>query len=472
MPLQNLKLFHICLLGLFIRLLTSYWIGGGFYHPDAHWQYFEPAFFHTNGFGALPWEFDPKFGVGARSWFFPGIIYGFLHVFKWIHLNDPMIQVFIFRTLLSLSSVLGIYCIYEITKILANESAAKIAALYAALWGFFVYFNIQFHGEMMAIPWMLLAHLHVLKASQKKYAFLSGLALGLVFLFKFHVAAFGFSLLGYLLLKRRWLGGFLFCLGVAIMLFVQGMIDTFTWGEFFSTFFNYTKAVTSDHLSKKPFTAYFEYLVKILSPILLPAILFYLYYAAKKINLIWASIFVYFVIHSFVNLKALRYISPIVPFFFILVALGIDRFQASSTFQPKYKKLILKFSIILFIVAGSIQYLAPFVPNVLKPTRPPWLKRTDLAQATYFVGKQKESTGVLYVNHDPIGYFYLNKNIPIGTAGHDAPTIQKHLQDPKYNFMIFELHEPLKQELLPTLNQSWDFQHKVGDYEIYRKRTE
>lgn len=457
-------------------------MGGGYLHPDAQWQYLEPAFKYAKGFGALPWEFNSQFG-GARSWIIPGCIYILLKCFLFLKIDDPFLWIYTLRFFLALLSLVSIYSIFHITKILDNERTAYLAALYAAVWGFFAFFNLQLHGEMIAIAFVLLAHLFCLKASsypdhprlkQLYLGMMSGISLGFVFVAKYHVAVFGFTLLGYLLFKKKYVSAFMFCIGVMMVILIQGIVDYFTWHKFLASFFNYYHDVTGEDTAK-PFYTYIGYTVKILSPILFPCILFYFYHSFKKLNLIHFSLVLYFIIHSLVGHKLLRYISPITPFFFILIPIGYFYFfkntLLSETAQIRLKKLTYS----LFFIALIPQYIPPFLSPFLNyPYQyPHWTKNSELVKATYIVGKQQDSTGVMYINRDDTGYFYLNKNIPIYTGGSEKQTIKTliniHLN---LNYIVYKKNEkdPITtQDLKDILNEHWEIFKEMKEHIIFRK---
>lgn len=449
----------VLVLGFIIRVIASYG-SVGFLHGDAHFQYFEPAFYHIYGYGNLPWEFLP--GETVRSWFSPGIIYGILSFFHSIKLEDSLIQLFIIRIILSLYTITGVYFIYLTLKELSDETAAKIGTIFAATWGFFVYFNIQTHGEMMAFPCIVISHYLILNTRKVPLrSFFSGIVFCFGFLLKFQICPMALSLLGYLLIKKEWKETLLWSAGFLLILFAHGFLDLAVYGKFSASVLRYghlmlfTGHASSGGWGAQHTLSYVSFLAKIFS-VLFPFVVIFFLYGLRRLDVISTSIIFYFIVHSLIPHKEIRYAAPMVPLLIIAATKGLREWQCHSLILKNYKVLIFKAVIVLFFISNVAQYAAPFVPSLLKPTRPPWLKRRDICLATHYVGQQENSKGVAFVHEDPPGLFYLHKNIPYAVIGDDKDRLRKAFEDINFNYIIFNTQGSAltKEEIDNILNYS------------------
>jgi hypothetical protein len=225
---------------------------------------------------------------------------------------------------------------------------------------------------------------------------LSGVCLGVAFMFRFDAIIFLLPLLFYALLRR--LGGVgHFLIGLGLIILAQGLLDLATWGAFLHSPIAY---VTQNILQGK--SAIFGeqspvFYVGVLGLHLSCVLL--LPYAVEKresFYFIGLNALVFLLAYSMVPHKEMRFIMPVLPLFFILAGRGMQNAA------QRYDRLIVLGLLALTVISNA--YLA-------------WsfLADTTAVQAMAYVGAQSDVTGVAYDLFwcDSGGYTYLHRPVPL-----------------------------------------------------------
>ncbi len=413
---DNWLVLVIWILALALRIISAI-LSKGYVHPDEHYQSIEIVYNEIFGIGVIPWEFIE----GARSWFYPGIVYLIFKVmiaFGASSLGSILIGVRLFSGILSMISVI---VAYYFGKLLFGKEAGLFATFFIAIWYDFVFWAARTMTDGLAMNFVFLAVYLLYKAvnatkidntetkKQKRRTFgnliFAGLSIGVAFMFKFSTAIIAIPLLIYLILKKKWFGAFTFCLAILFMIIIQGVIDLVTWGTFLHSpivFFQYNIISSSSSIhGTYPFYAYlgiFAYAYSFF------AVMYLLYLTIgankneKTFFLIAISLF-FVLILSFIAHKEYRFILPVLPLLVLIAANGMNKY-------PKFlKKKNLRKSIhvftALFIIFSSVSigfFDISFRPNY------------NYCQAFDYIKNNEEITTIVIVEDIVLytpGYSYL-----------------------------------------------------------------
>ena len=94
-------------------------------HPDAYFQYLEPAWLHLHGYGWPPWEM----AAGLRSWVLPGYHGTLFALFDWLGVHQGAAQVRLLQLHWALLSVLVVPAAFRAGGLWAALAAALLPEL-------------------------------------------------------------------------------------------------------------------------------------------------------------------------------------------------------------------------------------------------------------------------------------------------------------------------------------------------------
>lgn len=434
MQIQNLskkeQLLFLCGVALAIRLLLGYFTHG-FLFIDEVRQYLDVAAFKLFGTGELTWEWSSH----IRSMIVPQLLTLILKLSVWIGMEDPFQHVFFIRIFLSIWSLILIVSSYEIVSILYPDKkiAPFVTAMICAVWGYLIYFNLRTLGECMAMP-VMMGSLWLLLYSQKNskpwISIASGFLIGIAFIIKCQTSVIIISSCLYLLFEKDLKRFSYLCMGFFIGVGIQGISDWISYGTFLESpiaYFKYNILNPPSTELRNEAIRIIDFLFKMHFPVFFPFIAYFTFKNFKKNRLLCLSILVYVGIHAFISNRQFRFYAPLLPFF--LTASIPSFLEWIEGKQAWVKKMAL---------AALILALASQLGSLVIPAgafRPEWNKHADILKALSFVGKQKDSTGVLAVTGYDRFFFYLGKSIPYVTDG-SARKITQTPEYSKFNYLL------------------------------------
>jgi hypothetical protein len=306
--------------------------GDGIYHPDEVYQLLEPAHRAAFGYGLSAWEWE----YGARNWFLPGLLAGYLKAIGWVGLSNPLEYVDATRAAVSLlhaSAGAGVYLLAR-----QHRVGPWLAAVGA---GFFlfnpvtIYLGFRTLSETISTPLVVFGFFFALRAAYDDESDAPGWPLWL-----------GMSLLGAAVLMRLQNAIFI----VPLVLFwrfrgreklyaeslkvlvvwalIYGVIDWVTWGLPFQSAgayirFNLLMDGSTANYGAEPVYQYV--VVMVTSMGLLGVLTLALPLAAwKRGTELFACAFLFFGLHCAFPHKDLRFISGALPLLAVLAAVGLD----------------------------------------------------------------------------------------------------------------------------------------------------
>lgn len=319
----------------------------GYYHPDEHYQLLEFAA-HKLGLtpaDALAWEYAAQ----IRPAFQPYVAMGFIQVCRAIGIINPLDWALVLRLL---SGGLSFWVFYRLSRRLSvdfQQPAAMLPLLLgASFFGWFMPFlSVRFSSESWSAL-TLLGGIYFLLTPQKK-AWLGPLAAGILFGLSFWLRfqmAFAFvGIAAWVLWSRHWplrhiimaLGGFAAACGVSIA------VDSLFYGEFVLTPLRYFqvnlvegKAAT---FGIEPWWYYMpEALIAMKYPVSIALFTMFLLgaHVMRRHVLVWAIV-PFFIGHSLIGHKELRFLFPMVWPLLFLAAAGWERVYEWAKKTPALK---------------------------------------------------------------------------------------------------------------------------------------
>ena len=346
--ISNPKLLRNILLFAFSVHFVSVLFAKGFGMHDDHFLVIEAAQSWADGTDYNDWL--PSSGAiqpSGHSFFYSGIHFIFFSFFKFIHLNDPQLKMYIIRLLHALFSLLIVNYGYKIALRLSNTKVARFTGILLALYWFMPFLSVRNLVETACIPFLMWGSWVYIKAISDKEKlikfFYSGIIFGLCFSIRFQMFFFiaGFGI-GMLILKQ-WKAMIFWGAGL-IMSFtlIQGVIDYSIWGYPFAEFAEYIRynIYNAYNYINNP---WYSYLLLILG-ILVPPLCFFLFFGFVRSYKIQLALFlgtmIFFIFHSYFPNKQERFIFPIVPMIIVLGSIGWYDFADKSKFWIKNKKLL------------------------------------------------------------------------------------------------------------------------------------
>lgn len=295
----------------------------GHFHWDEHYQILEFINYKFNNIKAadLPWEFHKQ----MRPWLGPFVYFYITKFFSLFQINSPFILTFIFRLISSLLGMASLWALYKYLKekklISQNQLFLGILAL---LW-FLPFIHARISSEAVGGSVFLIAFCLFLEKKETNKAFIQlfiGLLFGFSFILRFHLLlSLGCLILwAYFISKVPLKNLFLLGLGILLSYLLSMLIDHWGYGSWTHPIISYVKEnLFHDKASNwgvSPWYSYFKYLFnKGIFPIGLILIISYLFYWFKNPKSPFTAVTLpFFVAHSLIGHKELRFLFPLAGF--------------------------------------------------------------------------------------------------------------------------------------------------------------
>ena len=329
-------------------------------YPDEIFQTVEMAHKAAFGKGFVFWEFT----VGARSWFFPGILAGVYKFLDLIGIQDPFYLNMGIKFFLACFHSLAVSVLYLIFRMWFKERiTAFIFSLTLAMNFMLSYISARTLSESIAIPFMVFtlyqATLYVEKYRLRNLI-LTIVFAGIAYMLRFQSSIFSFGIaISFLIVSKKHLKtSLIFGFGYIGMMLLQGLLDKFTWGTFMHSLttyldYNILRGVANKH-GVFPWHFYFKEMAVRFNPVTyVTASIFAVYvtiqFRLKKKEFLFAFPFLFFLIgHSLIPHKEPRFIFP---FYFAVLAFSSAFF---AFIYEKYgkKRIVSALTLALIILSA------------------------------------------------------------------------------------------------------------------------
>jgi hypothetical protein len=319
--------------GLVTRLVFAFH-DDGLLWPDEYYQSLEPAHRAVFGYGWQAWEFL----AGARHWTLPGFVAAVMKVSTALGL-DYLKAVQVTFCVAGAATVLAIYQLARAQD--ASPFASAIGATTFALMGFAVYVAPRAMGESLSALPVTLAFALLCKPSTRAWLVVSGVLLAIAVGLRLQNGLFCLGALGLVLANRRpstplGVNGDVGVNRDARVLFgvlvlgalAYGAVDQLTWGAPFHSArqylrFNVLEGRSSD-FGTEPVFHYARALVTTEGLTMIPLVALAAFGARGRPGVSLVALG-FFLVHSFIPHKELRFLFPLIPLVCAQAALGLDR---------------------------------------------------------------------------------------------------------------------------------------------------
>lgn len=370
------------LLSLFFHFVAVFY-SVGFFHFDEHFQILE---FISLKLGQttpdhLSWEFHER----IRPWFQPGFSYLLVKFLGWIGIHDRFLWAMSFRFLSSLLGLVSVFLMafiwcqkYCLKYFQDKKSEKSLIWLIAVLW-YFPFFHARHSSDNWGASFFVLGMALLFFFLKEKKgeearpyylnvptAFLVGLVFGFSFLARYQIGvAILFFYLWWLVIGKMEIKTGLIMTSVLFFILLMGLaIDSWGYGQLTFAPWNYLYAdlilhVKENHLPTPWHTYFSEAIVKGGGPIgllfVLAVISFWFLFPK---DLITFTTLPFFIIHSLIGHKELRFIMP------LIILAPFMSFRVYQTLKHKMPLIFLKF---LFIINLLFLFISIFAPANVAP---------------------------------------------------------------------------------------------------------
>ncbi|MFH1403145.1 MAG: glycosyltransferase family 39 protein [Candidatus Altiarchaeota archaeon] len=369
----------------------------GMMHFDNLYQLLEPAHRMVFGYGFVPWEYVH----GMRSMLQPTLI---ALVFKLgfnIGFTGVNSIVFINRIIITICSMALLYIIYEASSVVYGRKAGFYSLFFGVFSGLLWVWSADTSSTIPATLFTTLSMLLFYRAwnegSGNNY-FISGISMGVAFMFRFDSMLFIVPLTLFTLAGKKYKNIGFFVRGMVVMLALQGVLDYITWGSFLHSPISFVSQ-NLYHSKSSLFGTHPPYFYVVVLALHMSCLFLLPYAVERKPGFIFLSMSLvfFFLAYSLVPHKEMRFMVPALPLLFIIAGRGMEKFIEANGRTLAYGLLALT------VLQGA--YTSSDIG---------WDDYWGNMQAMEYVGLQADSMGVAYTMpwFESGAYTYLNRKIP------------------------------------------------------------
>jgi GPI mannosyltransferase 3 len=403
----------------------------GIFWPDEIYQSLEQGHRFAFGYGITPWEFRE----GARSWVFPGIVGIVMKVGGWLGMSTGVGVVCWTKTFMVSLALVAVWAAMRLAQRRAGLPGALLAGAMIAGFPSMIVYGARCMTEMASGPAILVAALLLDERRNARRAFAGGAVASLAIYLRYQNGLVAVGLLLLLLFNRRWMDALYYSLAATVVGIAGGMLDWITWGKPFSAFIYYVKFNVIEGKAAAwgvdPFGYYAHQLwwstgwaswVVCIGLVLAV-------FRARMLLLICAA---YFVAHSYVPHKELRFIMPIVPLALTVSAIGLGtalswiRWRSWRFDGHAWPSWVLALPLCGVLMNEARSETFEKMGYVLGPTKghsSPWHSEEDANFILWGASVKKDVCGMILTGANPIatgGFSYFHHDVPLFFWGSGA----------------------------------------------------
>jgi len=339
----------------------SAWFSSGFLHGDEHYQIIEFAAYKMGNVSVdgLAWEFEAMIRPGLQ----PLIAFIVINIMEWISVSDPYLQTFVLRLLTGILALFSIRYFVETCHGMIRREYFRVFLFLSYFIWFLPFVNVRFSSETLSgLIFLNALTIQLDSTSRKGKYYIIGLLLGLSFLFRYQNAFLALGLILWLFFMEKVQFQKLFKLvGAALAVVILGIvIDYWLYGKFTLSAWNYfyvnlVEDVASGYGTERWWNYFYSIFRFSFFPLGIPIIIAFLLliYKQPKSIFIW-TILPFFIIHSIIAHKELRFLFPIVNLVPLLLVLAYQELNWDLTSWSRPKLIIVKFLAVLLIGINCI----------------------------------------------------------------------------------------------------------------------
>ncbi len=325
---------RVYLLSSIVFLITAIF-SIGFLHPDEQYYTLDFAFFKLGILDHLQtWELDTK----IRPWTLPYLYVLLLAPLKFAGIENPFTLALIARVLSSAISLFTLVKFVSVFKEKLSHDQGKLFTLFTLFFWPIVFMSARTSSDNISTCFLILGISITLKELTKKNLLLGGLLLGIAFSLRHQTGILSLAFGLWILFAKKmcpitWIKFFASTILIGVLSGIA--LDSLGYGSFTLTPLNYlNENLIKDKISSfgvSPWWGYFSLILKnlnIFGLILIASTLVYIRKFPKSLESV--LVLTFFIFHSMIGHKELRFIYPL---------LWISTFMLFKLIDfPKYKK--------------------------------------------------------------------------------------------------------------------------------------
>lgn len=351
-------ILFICILAAVVRILNAA-LHIRMIFPDEQFQTLEMAHLVVSHFAWVTWEWVYR----IRDWAVPGLYVPLLWVLKWFGYDSGPVSIFACRIF---TAVMGSLVFWRLNTLYKQSgfhfSARFIALLFMASASAMIAFGSSTFSDTWAyiFLWLLMpdcVNTLTNRDLSVRNAFVWGCLLGLLFCIRFQMLIWqigvGICLIFFAYERQtRWRSVVSFALGSLFALFLEGLLDYDTWGQFFISPIQNFKLNMMNHVATlhgtSPWYFYevdFWRLIQPTALVFCVLVLYQLVWQLKKsfknnrtwhiswdpmtkrhFLILFPAVF-FLLVHSVIDHKEFRFILPMIPALYYFLALSLNHWQ-------------------------------------------------------------------------------------------------------------------------------------------------
>jgi phosphatidylinositol glycan class B len=333
--IRNLDFIKKCFIFMAITHVIAAIYSSGHHHFDEHFQILEFLNYKLGATKAseLAWEFHNL----MRSWVQPGIYFIITKILNIFSIHNPFVLSAIFRLLTSFVGLYSLILLYRCSKIWfqGRKSLQNLTLLLLSICWFIPFIHARVSGENLGASLFIIGMslITIYRDSNRgvswKISIISGILFGLSFMVRFQMGIMVATYMLWLLVINRL--SFKSIITISLFIIITSglgiIVDYWGYGEWTITPWNYLyRNIIKGAVSTFGVTPWWDYfrlmLFRGIPPVSFPLIICALWVFIKnpKHLLTW-TVLPFFIVHSYIGHKELRFIFVVVllsPLLFVL----------------------------------------------------------------------------------------------------------------------------------------------------------
>lgn len=329
----------------------------GFYHPDEHYQVIEFARYKLGiaQAGDLAWEYK----AAIRSAIQPAICFAVFKACYGIGLENPHMLSLLLRIITAILSLSAITFFVRRTLPQLSTAYHKIYILLSYFLWFLPFLNVRFSSETWSGIFLLPA-VALIQSNRKinwQEYWLSGVCMGLSFLFRFQAGIIVASLLLWLIFVRKinFRAMSVILAGILPVLAMGVLLDSWMYGKLECTAWNYFKVnLVDDVASDYGVMPWYQIIQYIVDAPIIPLGVFIIVSIVIMLISKPPSIFLWtitplIVVHTCIPHKELRFLFPIVNFIPVVLIQGGSEITKWGRQFPQVRSALIYTMVLCFL---------------------------------------------------------------------------------------------------------------------------
>ena len=421
-------------------------------HPDEIFQYLEPAHWLVFGYGILPVEFF----YGARSWLAPGMVASILWLSKSVGLGEPWFYIDAVKLLFCLLSLLIPWGVYHYSRRILSENAARLALILACIWPYLIAYAHKPLTEFIATNIFMgaLGLTAIANLKQKWLVAVIGFLIAAVFLVRWQYLPVAFMLWFAVLISLQLRAALALVSGSLLATILVGLLEWFSWGGFFTSYFNnlYVNIALDLLRDPQPYHFYITRLIYATCGGILLSV-WVMVKQPKTYLIIWVCMLALLLPHLFAEIKQFRFLFLLLVLSLIPIAGWTSRQIHENNMMALIKPAAAAGILSLAVLGNVFPYETwlHWAPSQVETRY--WRGHSNKYGVYRQLNQTPNVTGVIHYSSNYLfspAYYYLHKHIPF-YDGYTALAIAE-----RFDFRLRQLASHIVAPTLPA-EQNEDF---------------